>query len=226
MQEKWAELRGRRIAGNTVNNAAVLEIERGGAFEPIPVPALMLHCVFTWFLILTTLRIKEPKMAYEPLVGVYSYTIDAMVSFTLAAGLIYMRWSHASSWNTISAIRQRWLSMTVAVIVLLSSGFPMFALWNPHGLTNATIPFFVIPTIGWALLVTGFLYWVFFRGTVNMLQSKRGRRFVVRRNPIFYVDEDEWICIAESNEQAWIILSSESVEDGLEDGHEMEGIGE
>lgn len=221
MQEYWAKARGRSIADDPDPGAATIEIKRGGSFEPIPVPALLLHCFFTWFLILTTLKIEEPRMAYEPLVGVYSYTIDAMVSFTLAVGIIYMRWSSTSSWNRISAISSRGLSIAIAIIVLLSNGFPIFALWNPKGLTNATIPFFVVPTVGWALLVSGLLYWVLFRSTINFRQKKGGRRFVVRRNPILYVDEDEWLCIAESNEQAWLILSDILGEDE-QDGHELE----
>ena len=38
-------------------------------FEPIPLPALVLHGIFSTILILVTLTIKQPKDAYPFLVG-------------------------------------------------------------------------------------------------------------------------------------------------------------
>ena len=42
-------------------------------FEPIPVPALLLHCFFTWVLIFSTWGISPPKVAYPLLVGTYLF---------------------------------------------------------------------------------------------------------------------------------------------------------
>lgn len=43
--------------------------------EPIPVPALILHCVFTWILIGATWGIKDPRNAYPLLVGKFPSSI-------------------------------------------------------------------------------------------------------------------------------------------------------
>src|SRR6266536_5383787 len=42
-------------------------------FEPIPLPALFLHCFFTWVLIFSTWGINPPKNAYPLLIGEYLF---------------------------------------------------------------------------------------------------------------------------------------------------------
>jgi hypothetical protein len=42
-------------------------------FEPIPVPALLLHCFFTWVLIFSTWGIDPPQNAYPLLIGTYLF---------------------------------------------------------------------------------------------------------------------------------------------------------
>jgi hypothetical protein len=49
------------------------QIPGQSTFEPIPVPALLLHCFFTWVLIFSTWGINPPQNAYPLLIGTYLF---------------------------------------------------------------------------------------------------------------------------------------------------------
>ncbi|KAH8758173.1 amino acid permease-domain-containing protein [Hyaloscypha sp. PMI_1271] len=157
--------------------------------EPIPFPALCLHGVFTTFLILGTFRTSHTRDSYPFIVGVYTYTIDAIIAVLLSSGLIVMRLRPSSKWNEDS-LTDRWLSLSTAVLVLLANLFPVIASWIPalQPKFGSSIPWFVVPTMGWALVISGFCYWLVFRYIWPMFKS--GAVLSVTRTPLLHEDDE------------------------------------
>jgi hypothetical protein len=156
-------------------------------FEPIPLPALVLHCLFTTILILASIRIPHPQDAYPFLVGIYTYTIDAMSAICLSFGLICMRIRRTSKWNGYSE-SNRWVSLITAIIVFCANTFPVAALWIPERGLGASVPWYMVPTIGWALVLGGLIYWLGFRYAVPVFL--KGAVLEVKRDPVISIDDE------------------------------------
>ncbi|CAD6445349.1 de1bd2df-e27b-4a2f-9748-9a3129b5dc9c [Sclerotinia trifoliorum] len=171
--------------------------------DPIPLPALVLHGVFSTILILASLRIPHSKDAYSLLVEIYTYPIDAMVAICLSLGMILMRSTKSSEWNTHST-SNRWFSLATAVVVFVANAFPVAALWIPESNPGSSIPWYVVPTIGWTLVLGGFIYYLVFRFAVPRLL--RGQMLEVQRKH-FYIRDDEGYYVQKSEivEHKWSV---------------------
>ncbi|KAA8571418.1 hypothetical protein MFRU_026g00320 [Monilinia fructicola] len=156
-------------------------------FEPIPFPALVIHCAFSTILILASIRVPQSKDAYPLLVGIYAYPIDAMAAICLSFGMIWMRSKASSGWNTYST-SNRWFSLVTAIIVFVANAFPVAALWIPEPTLGSSVPWYIVPTIGWTLVFGGFLYYLVFRFAVPLFLG--GAVLEVKRDPVIGIDYD------------------------------------
>ncbi|KAB8300866.1 hypothetical protein EYC80_002794 [Monilinia laxa] len=149
-------------------------------FEPIPFPALLIHCAFTTILILASIRVPKSTDAYPLLVDIYTYPIDAMAAICLSFGMIWMRSKASSEWNIYST-SNRWFSLATAIIVFVANVFPVAALWIPESTLGSSVPWYIVPTIGWTLVFGGSIYYLVFRFAVPLflggavLEVKRER---------------------------------------------------
>ena len=148
--------------------------------------------------------------------GLYSYTIDAMVAICLSFGLICMRLSKRSYWNTWSN-SNRWFSLASACIVLCANLFPVIASWIPgdREQLGTSIPWLVIPTTGWALILSGFFYWLVFAFIVPLFMS--GRQLIVKRFLIIEEDDEgNLVQAGELIDQAWVVPPATQTTSGVE----------
>ncbi|KAJ8059581.1 hypothetical protein OCU04_011236 [Sclerotinia nivalis] len=178
-------------------------------FEPIPFPALVLHCAFSTILILASIRVPKSKDAYPLLVEIYTYPIDAMVAICLSFGIIWMRSRESSEWNKYST-SNRWFSLATAVVVFVANAFPVAALWIPESTPGSSIPWYVVPTIGWTLLLGGFIYYLVFRFAVPLFLG--GAVLEVKRDPFIGIDnEGHFVQRGEMVYQKWSVPEDEDL---------------
>ncbi|KAM0141905.1 hypothetical protein ACHAP3_001898 [Botrytis cinerea] len=182
--------------------------ERAG-FEPIPLPALVLHCGFSTILILASIRIPQSRDAYPLLVEIYTYPIDAMVAICLSFGMIWMRSRETDEWNTYSTVN-RWFSLITAIIVFVANAFPVAALWIPESAPGSSIPWYIVPTIGWTLVLAGFIYYMVFRFAVPLFLG--GAILEVKRDPVIGIDnEGHFVQHGEMVYQKWSVPEDEDI---------------
>ncbi|KAM0138752.1 hypothetical protein ACHAO1_003351 [Botrytis cinerea] len=182
--------------------------ERAG-FEPIPLPALVLHCGFSTILILASIRIPQSKDAYPLLVEIYTYPIDAMVAICLSFGMIWMRSRETDEWNTYSTVN-RWFSLITAIVVFVANAFPVAALWIPESAPGSSIPWYIVPTIGWTLVLAGFIYYMVFRFAVPLFLG--GAILEVKRDPVIGIDnEGHFVQHGEMVYQKWSVPEDEDI---------------
>ncbi|KAF7896513.1 hypothetical protein EAF00_006527 [Botryotinia globosa] len=189
-------------------------------FEPIPFPALVLHCAFSTILILASIRIPRSRDAYPLLVEIYTYPIDAMVAICLSFGMIWMRSRETDEWNTYSTTN-RWFSLITAIIVFVANAFPVAALWIPESSSGSSIPWYIVPTIGWTLVLAGFIYYAVFRFAVPLFLG--GAVLEVKRDPVIGIDnEGHFVQHGEMVYQKWSVPEDEDIPYPNGHGNEFE----
>ncbi|KAH8585638.1 amino acid permease-domain-containing protein [Bisporella sp. PMI_857] len=178
-------------------------------FQPIPLPALILHGMFTTILILATLGISSPRDSYGLIVGIYSYTIDAIIGASLAFGMICMRVQGSSGWNSM-AHSNRWVSLATAIIYFAVNAIPVIMLWIPASKAQlrTNISWEAVPVAGWSLIVAGLVYWLIFYYVVPVFKS--GRVLYVEVTPTFRVDsQGNQVQVGERFERRWLVPARE-----------------
>ncbi|ESZ89783.1 hypothetical protein SBOR_9834 [Sclerotinia borealis F-4128] len=194
--------------GNTPERAKI---------EPIPFPALVLHCVFSTILILASICVPQSKDAYPLLVSIYTYPIDAMVAISLSLGIIWMRSTRSSGWNTYST-SNRWFSLATAIVVFVANVFPVVALWIPEAL-GSSVPWYIVPTIGCSLLLGGVVYCLIFRFAVPLFLG--GAVLEVIRDPVIGIDgEGNSVQLGEMVYHKWSV--PEDADLPYHNGHDAE----
>jgi len=199
-----------KISERFIRNGTETNIEANAhravsRFQPIPLPALILHGVFTTILILATLGINSPRDSYGLIVGIYSYTIDAIIGACLAFGMICMRIQGSSGWNSMSR-SGRWVSLAIAIIYFVANAIPVIMLWIPASIAQlgTSIPWEVVPVAGWSLVVAGLVYWLIFHSIVPVFMN--GRELYVKVTPTFRVDsQGNPVHVGERFERRWMV---------------------
>ncbi|KAF2090393.1 amino acid transporter [Saccharata proteae CBS 121410] len=194
--------------------------------EPTPVGALCLHWFFSVLLILATWTMK-PDDAYNILVQIYSYSLSALLYTILGLGLLWLRLRPTRAaattgaatnpatgdWKTQSSVNH-YLSILAATLFTLANLFPLLGSWIPPSTSRATpeteaiespYPWFVVPTLGWALVGAGAVYWVGFRWMVPRCGGRRGKVFVVEREPFFHVENGYYVQWHEIVSFDWVV---------------------
>jgi hypothetical protein len=178
--------------------------------EPTPLGALFLHWIFAVVLILLTWPAK-PASAYRILVNHYVYLTDIVPSFIMAVGMLYLRF--CTGWSAKSLV-PAWLSVLAAFVYALANGFPLVAVWIPPTHSSNDIydlipgfPWYITGALSWALLACGVLYWLAFRYVLPRVGARRGKEFVVEREPVFRMQDGERVQWHEIVLHSWVVKS-------------------
>jgi hypothetical protein len=178
--------------------------------EPTPFGALFLHWLFAVILILLTWPAK-PASAYRILANLYVYLTDIVPSFIMAIGMLYLRF--CTDWSTKSRMPS-WLSVLAALIYALANGFPLIAVWIPPTRSSGDVydlipgfPWYITGALSWALLTCGVLYWFCFRYVLPRLGARKGKEFLVEREPVFRMQHGQRVQWHEIVLHSWIVKS-------------------
>lgn len=177
--------------------------------EPTPLGALLLHWIFAMFLILVTWFTK-PAYAYRILVNLYSYLNDVVPSLVMAIGMLCLR--AFTNWSAKSPIPS-WLSITASIVFGLANGFPFVAVWIPPFRNTAPgvhdiipgFPWYLTAVLSWSLLGCGVVYWICFRFLLPRIGSRKGKEFVVEREPVFRMQNGERVQWHEIVLHSWVV---------------------
>jgi hypothetical protein len=178
--------------------------------EPTPLGALFLHWLFAVILILLTWPAK-PASAYRILANLYVYLMDVVPSFIMAIGMLYLRFFTA--WSTKS-LMPSWLSVLAALFYALANGFPLVAVWIPPSSSSGDVydlipglPWYMTGALSWILLACGVVYWFCFRFVLPRLGARKGKEFMVEREPVFRMQNGERVQWHEIVLHSWIVKS-------------------
>ena len=131
--------------------------------NPVPLGALILHGSISMILVILTAKLA-PLQAYRILVGLYSYTIDAIFGIILAIGIFILRF-RSKSFAVRSFLRD-WpvISMGAATIYGLSMAFPVCASFVPPSAEflryyASSIPWYSVATVSWCCVTLGVVWY-------------------------------------------------------------------
>lgn len=178
--------------------------------EPTPLGALFLHWLFAVILIILTWPAK-PASAYRILANHYVYLTDVVPSFIMAIGMLYLRFF--TRWSTKSLVPS-WLSVLAAFVYALANGFPLIAVWIPPSHSSGDVydlipgfPWYMTGMLSWILLGCGVLYWSCFRYVLPRVGARKGKEFVVEREPVFRMQDGERVQWHEIVLHSWVVKS-------------------
>lgn len=120
-----------------------------------------------------------------------------------------MRLSRSSEWNRPGfSSTNRWFSLATAFTVFCANAFPVAALWIPEPSFDVSVPWYAVPTIGWALVFGGLIYYLVFRFAVPLLLG--GAQLEVERAPIIDMDDEgHFVQLGEMVYQKWSVPENE-----------------
>lgn len=120
-----------------------------------------------------------------------------------------MRSKKSNEWNTYSTTN-RWFSLATAVIVFVANAFPVAVLWIPESAPGSSVPWYIVPTIGWTLVLGGFIYYLIFRFAVPLFLG--GAVLEVKRDPFIGIDnEGHFVQHGEMVYQKWSVPEDEDL---------------
>jgi amino acid transporter len=172
--------------------------------EPTPLGALFLHWMFAMILIIATWPAK-PSNAYQILVNLYTYVTDVIPNTIMGVGIICLRLF--TNWSEKSPL-PRWISYSSAIIFTLTNGFPLVAVWVPPAKDSFEIPgfpWYMTGALSWAMVTFSILYWFAFRYVWPRIGSRKGKEFVVEREPVFRVVNGERVLWHEIVLHSWVV---------------------
>lgn len=177
--------------------------------EPTPNGALLLHWVTSVLLIFATWSHDSATDSYSIIVSLYSYTVDAFFFFVVAVGLLCLRLYTPSSqtpWRQKSPFPHV-PSIISAAILALATAFPLVVAWIPPSISSSdsavdkevvealvpSYPWYSTPVIGWSLLGFAVVYWLCFRYVLPQIGNRKGKEFVVERQPFLRMEHGYYI---------------------------------
>jgi hypothetical protein len=175
--------------------------------EPAPLGALLLHWLCSVLFILLTWPTK-PAYAYRILVGLYAYVIDVVPSTIMAVGMLALRFF--TSWSSKSPIPP-WLSIAAACIYFIANGFPLVAVWIPPVRRSSVhdiipgFPWYMTGLLSWSLIACGVVYWACFRYILPRFGHRKGKEFMVEREPVFRTQNGERVQWHEIVVHSWVV---------------------
>ena len=154
----------------------------------------------------------KPSSAYRILANIYVYLVDVVPSFIMAIGMLYLR--IFTNWSAKSPLPP-YLSLTAASIYAITNGFPLVAVWIPpfkqsdlevHDIIPG-LPWYMTGLLAWVLLCCCVLYWVSFRFILPRFGARKGKEFVVEREPVFRTQNGERVQWHEIVLHSWVVKS-------------------
>jgi amino acid transporter len=188
--------------------------------DQAPTAAFLLHWITSVFLVLVTLPIKDPRMAYSALVSLYSYTIITLLGCWVATGLLMIK-VRRSVWHWQERRRYRpWLSPVHAILYFAATVFMLVAAFfpphrdSPYNKKVTGFEFYIIPAIGLSAPLWGiFWYW-----GLLVYEYCIGKRLDVTKYVYLAPDPDEpgeYVQRAETIDHAWAIINGDNMSDGF-----------
>ena len=176
--------------------------------EQSPAPALLLHWMWSMVLVASTSPLI-PTVAYAVLVPLYSYTIVLLVAFFVASGLLYLRYfsDERHTWTKHAGFRP-WGGPTAAIIYAAVSAFLLIASFippksgSPFALESTGVEWYVVPTVGWGMLLLGLVYYLIFKH-VYPRYFKGGKVLVVDREAVIVYEDGEYSQALEIVDFSW-----------------------
>lgn len=175
-----------------------------------PAGALVLHWCCSVLLIFVTWPLI-PAEAYRVLANIYSYLFAAFFPTLIGLGMLWLRLRPGSKWASKTQVRKPkifgWLSIISALVVVVAGLFIVVVEWIPptseFKKIFGTTSWFVIPTVSWAVLGFGLIWWV---GMYWLLPATRpGRKRIVEKAPQLSWDEDGyWVLELEVVTINWV----------------------
>ncbi|KAL1622192.1 hypothetical protein SLS54_005259 [Diplodia seriata] len=110
-----------------------------------------------------------------------------------------------------------YISTTCAFVFFIANLYPLIGNWIPPSKINETssgpslqdlvpdYPWYLVPAVGWALIGCGVLYWGAFVFLVPQIGYRKGKEFVVEREPFFHIEHGyhvQWHEIVSFN---WVV---------------------
>ncbi|KAK0661408.1 High-affinity methionine permease [Lasiodiplodia hormozganensis] len=222
------------IFGRISNRLLGRPVKDSESIEATPVGALTLHWAFSVLLILATWG-QSTENAYNVLTLLYSYCIGSLLNTVLGLGMLYLRLvtchrkSHHNSGKNENSMHSRtpkstgwrakspfnhYISTACAFVFFIANLYPLIGNWIPPSDITETpsvkdlvpdYPWYLVPTVGWALVGCGVLYWFAFVFVVPQIGYRKGKEFVVEREPFFHVEHGyhvQWHEIVSFN---WVV---------------------
>lgn len=139
-------------------------------------------------MVLGTIQLS-PKTAYGLLVELYSYTVVSIFGFTIAVGMLKLRFSSRERWREKSNANPL-LSILAAFIFAIASAYPIVAFWVPPTSVWAeknktSIAWYTVPVVAWCILTFGALWYLGFLGYAARRARKDGVEFQIQKVPEF-----------------------------------------
>lgn len=193
--------------------------------EATPLGALFLHWLCAVLLILLTWPMR-PSSAYRILANLYVYLVDVVPSFIMAVGMLYLRMF--TNWAEKSPLSP-WLSSTAASIYAITNGFPLVAVWIPpfrhsdldvHDIIPG-LSWYMTGLLSWTLLGCCVIYWLSFRFLLPRIGARKGKEFVVEREPVFRIQNGERVQWHEIVLHSWVVKEEPNK---LGSGYMLDGI--
>lgn len=197
--------------------------------EETPIGALVLHLVSCIVAIFATVQMPIVD-AYNVLTTLLAYLITAWFGVVLSLGILILRFYGPpatepvvtsdrvdkapqvvnnepvqKTWAQMTGKAFKpWLSITCAIIYLIGNLYPVVTDWIPQPtgskFANPNVEWYVVPTLGWALLGLSTLWFLAFLAIAKRREHRQKETFVLVRIPEFvWADEHEW----EGNREAF-----------------------
>ena len=175
--------------------------------EQSPAAALFLHWMFSMVMIASTSS-TTPDVAYTVLVWLYTYTVDVLIGFFVASGLLYLRYfGERKEWTANSGFKP-WGGPTAAIIYtavcayLLAAAFVPPTSGSPFAKSTTGIEWYTVPTVGLGSLVLVFVYYLIFKHVYPPLL--RGKKvLVVEREAVIVHEHGEYVQALEIVDASW-----------------------
>ncbi|ETI20381.1 hypothetical protein G647_08416 [Cladophialophora carrionii CBS 160.54] len=184
--------------------------------ERTPVGALVLHLLTCIVLLFATYG-ETPQNAYLLLTGIAAYVVNACFGSLLAAGILYLRFTKSRNWRLKATNIHPWLSVAAATVYLIGNLFPVITSWvkpeksfastttttsllpdsnsvvsagtgEPTANPTSPLAWFVVPTVGWAVLGFAALWWLGASFVVRRIERRTHTEFTIEKE--YDYDED------------------------------------
>ena len=150
-----------------------------------------------------------PTVAYAILVPLCSYTVVILVAVFVASGLLHLRYfsDERHTWANRAGFKP-WGGPTAAIIYTAVSAFLLAASFvpprsdSPFAKTKTGVEWYVVPTVGWGMLLLGLLYYLAFKH-VYPRYFKDGKVLVVDREAVIVHEDGEYVQALEIVDFSW-----------------------
>jgi hypothetical protein len=136
-----------------------------GEAEEAPTLAFALHWLSSLVLIAAVSPIADPRKSYFLLVSLYAYSINTLIGFFVASGLLIIKF-RKSTWHWQDRRRYRpWLSPFHAIIYVIATAFIAITVFtkptegSPFTEAVSGFPYYLTPLIGLSAPLWGLLWY-------------------------------------------------------------------